>query len=118
MGHPAVLDALGQGERGAGPLVRDRVLEQEEPHQRVERGGAPGGPQCRDRLAAGERGIGGGTEQVEEPVGGEGGGEQGCTEPGRTVGHGEAGRTHPLIVAAPTDNGSGPAPTGAAGPYA
>lgn len=114
--HPAVLDALGQRECGAGPLVRDGTLEQEKPHQRVERRAATGGTQRRNRLTAGERGVGGRTEQVEESVGGEGGGKQGFAEPGRTVGRGEAGRTHPPIVAAPADNGTGPAATWAAGP--
>lgn len=116
LNHPAVLDALGQRERGPGQLVRNGVLKQEEPHQRVERGVTPGGAERRNRLTAGERGIGGRAEQVEEPIGGEGGGKQGFAEPGRTVGRGEAGRTHPPIVAAPADNGTGPAATWAAGP--
>lgn len=114
--HPAVRDALGERQGGTGPLLVDGALQKEQPHQRVERGVAPGGPQGGDRLAAGEGCIGGRAEAVEEPVRGEVRGEQGLTEGGGVVGCGKAALTHPPIVSAPTHNGSGPGTHRVSGP--
>lgn len=110
-GEPAVLQGLVARQCRSGALVRDGLLEQEQPYERVERGAAAGGPQGGHGLAAGQRGVGGRAEQVEQAVGGEVGREQGVAEPGGAVGHGQAGgrtggntgRTHPAIVAAGTD---------------
>ncbi len=113
--HPAVLDALLQRQRGAGLLLGDGALKEEQPDQRVERRRAPGGAQGGDCLAAGERGVGSRAEPVEEAVGGEVRGEQRLAEGDGVVGCGKAGLTHPTIVAGPTDNGSGPDPTGCPG---
>lgn len=114
--HPAVLDALLQRQGGARLLLGDGALEEEQPHQRVERRPAPGGAQGGHGLAAGERGVGGCAEPVEESVGGEGGGEQRLAEAGGVVGCGKAGLTHPTIVSGPTDNGSGPGTHRVSGP--
>ncbi len=94
LGQPAVRHAFLQRQHGGRTPGGDRALEQEEAHECVERRVPPGGTQRRNRLAAGERGVGGCAEQVKEPVGGEGGGEQGCAKPGRVVCCGKAGLTH------------------------
>src|SRR5690606_39142310 len=82
--------------------------EQEQPDERLQRRVPAGRPERGHGLAAGQRGVRGGAEQVEQAVRGEGGAEKGVPQPRGgvgSVGRGQgrqAGVTHaPIVAAAP-----------------
>ncbi len=97
--QPAVGERVLDRERGTGPLVRHGPLEQEQPYQRLERSVTACGAQRGHRFAAGQGGVGGGAEQLQQSVGGEAGGEEGIAQPGKgRAGGGETVHTHAPIV--------------------
>jgi len=84
--QPPAVQARVHGQHVRHARVRDGLLQQEEPYERLQRRVSAGRPERGHGLAAGERRVRGRTEQFEEPVGGEGGPEQGLPEPGGDIG--------------------------------
>lgn len=84
-GQPAGLHAGLDGQRRRHAREGHGLLQQEQPDECLQRGVAPGGPQRRDHLTAGEGGVGRGAEEFEQPVGGEGGRPQRVPQRGGDV---------------------------------